>query len=198
MTYCSQCGKKAVVTINGNPLCVDCYLKFQQAVNIQATNLVHEMNYLTDTIESTIGLYGVLPRYKIPQIGVYKGPLTLNNINVDNSIIGSINTGDVKQIDVAMDQIKKSGNDILLKALKEFTESVINTEKLNKNLKNEIIEQISFVTSQSVLLKEKQKTGILRGVLLGIKNIVTPIPSLLTLWDKLQPLLEHIFHIQIM
>jgi len=117
MSSCNQCGKPAIITVDNNPLCVDCYLKFQQAMQIQDTMYVKEMNYLTDMMEATVGLYGVLPKYKIRQPVVYQGPLTFHNIKVDQSVIGSINTGEVQRIDVAMSHIKTSGNEELVKAL---------------------------------------------------------------------------------
>ena len=193
MPSCSQCGKPAIVLVGNNPLCVDCHLKFQQAIQIQNASLMQEINYLTDMMETTVGIYGVLPRYKVPQPMVHQGPLTFHNIKVDRSVIGSINTGEVQRIDVAMSHIKTSGNEELAKALKEFTETVIAEAKLDTELKNQIIEQISFLASQSALPKEKQKSGIVKAVLLGIKYTVSTIATLSPLWDKLQPLLERIF-----
>jgi len=194
MPSCSQCGKPAIISVDNNPLCVDCYLKFQQAMQIQDTMYVKEMNYLTDMMEATVGLYGVLPKYKVRQPVVYQGPLTFHNIKVDQSVIGSINTGEVQRIDVAMSHIKTSGNEEFVKALKEFTEAVITETKLDAELKNQIIEQISFLTSQSALPKEKRKSGIIKAVLPAVKNMVSTMVALSSLWDKLQPLLEHIFN----
>lgn len=193
MPSCSQCGKPAIIRLGHNLLCVDCYLKFQQAIQIQNDSLAQEINYLTDMMEATFGIYGVLPRYKVPQPMVHQGPLTFHNIQVDRSVVGSINTGEVQRIDIAMSHIKTSGNEKLVKALKEFTEAVIAETKLDAELKNQIIEQISFLASQAALPKEKQKSGIVKAVLLGIKHTVSTIVSLSSLWDKLQPLLEGIF-----
>ena len=193
MPSCSQCGKPAIISVDNNPLCVDCYLKFQQAMQIQDTMYVQEMNYLTDMMESTVGLYGVLPKYKVRQPVVHQGSLTFHNIKVDQSVIGSINTGEVQRIDVAMSHIKTSGNEELVKALKEFTEAVIAETKLDAELKNQIIEQISFLTSQSALPKEKRKSGIIKAVLSGVKNMVSTMVVLSSLWNNLQPFLEHIF-----
>ena len=193
MPSCSQCGKPAIISVDNNPLCVDCYLKFQQAMQIQDTMYVQEMNYLTDMMEATVGLYGVLPKYKVRQPVVHQSPLTFHNIKVDQSVIGSINTGEVQRIDVAMSHIKTSGNEQLVKALKEFTEAVIAETKLDAELKNQIIEQISFLTSQSALPKEKRKSGIIKAVLFAVKNMVSTMVTLSSLWNNLQPLLEHIF-----
>ena len=193
MQSCNQCGKPAVVLVGNNPLCVECYLKFQQASKIFYDTLIQEENYLIDMMEATIGLPGVLPRIKTPQPIVYKGPLTFHNIKVDQSVIGAINTGEVKRIDVTMDYIKTSGNNELAQALKEFTQAVIDEKEIEIKMKNEIIEQISFITSQAALPKEKQKTSIVKTVLLAIKDTIFTISSLMLLWGKLQPLLERVF-----
>ena len=43
-----------------------------------------------------------------------------------------------------------------------------------------------------MLPKEKRKSGIVKAVLLGLKDTVSTIASLVVLWGKLQPLLEAI------
>lgn len=193
MAACTQCGKSAIVSVNNNPLCVDCHLKFQQAIRIQNDSLIQTLNYLTDMAEASIGLYGILPRYEVPQPIVHQGPLTFHNIKVDRSVVGSINTGEVQRIYVAMSHIKNSGNEGLVKALKEFTEAVIAETRLDAEAKNQIIEQISFLASRSVLPKEKRKSGIVKAVLLGVKDTISTIASLSHIWDKLQPLFERAF-----
>ncbi len=47
MKKCSQCKKTAIVSIEGNLLCVECYSKFQQANYLSITALTNEMNYVT-------------------------------------------------------------------------------------------------------------------------------------------------------
>jgi len=193
MPSCNQCGKPAVAVVANNPLCVDCLLKLQQAIQIQDARYVQEMNYLIDSMEATVGLYGVLPKYQVPQPIIHQGALTFHNIKVDQSVIGSINTGEAKRIDVCISHIKTSGNKELVKALKDFTEAIIAETKLSNDLKNQILEQTSFLTSQSLLPKEKRKTAIIKAVLPTLKNTVSTIASLSLLWGKLQPLLERIF-----
>ncbi len=175
MSSCLQCGKPAIFRVRGNPLCIDCYLKLQQILEIQDARLVQEMNYLTDEIEAAVGLYGVLPRYNVPQPIFHQGPLTFHNIKVGHSVVGSINTGEVKRIDVAISNIKTSGNEKLVKALKEFTEAVISETKLNAELKNQVFEQISFLASQCGLPKEKQKPSIVKVILSSVRNMVSTI-----------------------
>ena len=191
MPLCNQCGKKpAIYLVGNNPLCMDCYTKLQQTVIQGIPYLQAEINYLTDSIESITGTYGVLPRYKIPQPITTQSALTFNNINVDRSVIGVINTAEVKQIDITMSKIKNSGNEELTKAVKEFTEAVISETKLNNDTKNQIIELISFLTKQSLLNKEKRQNSIIKAVLTHVESLISTIALLLPLWTKLRPLLN--------
>jgi len=116
--------------------------------------------------------------------------LIFNNINVDRSVIGAINTAEVKQIDITMSKIKNSGNEELTKAVKKFTETVISETKLNNDTKNQIIELISFLTKQSLLNKEKRQNSIIKAVLTHVESLISTIALLLPLWTKLRPLLN--------
>ena len=193
MSNCSQCGKPAIVTVGDHPLCVDCNLKFQQAEEINNTFLERRANYLSDQIEATVGLPGILPRYPVRQPAVHQGVLTFNNIKVDNSVIGSINTGNVQSIDVAMSHIKASGNDDLAQEISKFTEAVIKEAAISKELRDDILEQLAFLMSEYGLSKAKRKTSIIKSVLLTIKDTVSTIASLSTAWSKIHPFLERIF-----
>jgi hypothetical protein len=107
MAQCSQCGKPAIISIGGNPLCVDCNLKFEQAQQIEFIRNATVLNNLSAEMEVATGIPGLCPRIEIPKPPpLQQSPVTFNNIRVDSSVIGSINTGQVKQIDVSMDNIK--------------------------------------------------------------------------------------------
>jgi len=123
-------------------------------------------------------------------VSITNSTLIFNNINVDRSVIGAINTAEVKQIDITMSKIKNSGNEELTKAVKEFTEAVISETKLNNDTKNQIIELISFLTKQSLLNKEKRQNSIIKAVLAHVESLISTITLLLPLWTKLRPLLN--------
>lgn len=193
MTQCGQCGKPAVVSVGGNPLCVDCNLKLQQAISLRDARYASEMNYLTEQMESVVGLPGSLPRYQVPQPIIHQGVSHFHNIKVDNSVVGSINTGNVQNIDVTMSQIKAAGDKQLVQSLKAFTEAVINEVKIQKDQKNEIIEQLSFLMTELKAPQETRRKSVIKNVLSAIKDAVSTSTELLTLWDRLFPLLMRIF-----
>jgi hypothetical protein len=124
---------------------------------------------------------------------VHQGPVTFNNIKVDSSVIGSINTGQVKQIDVAMDNIKAEGNEQLVDSLTKFTEAVLAEKALDAKLKSELIEQLSFVTSQCVSPKQLRKPTIIKTVLQQIDKVATKVATLAPLWSPLLTLFQNMF-----
>jgi hypothetical protein len=119
--------------------------------------------------------------------------VTFNNIKVDSSVIGSINTGQVKQIDISMDNIKAGGNAPLVDSLKKFTEAVISEKELNDKTRGELIEQLSFVASQCASPKQVRKPSIVNPVLQEIDKVAMKFASLAPLWTPLLPLLQNMF-----
>jgi len=189
-TPCCQCGKiPAVYQINGSPLCLDCAHKAEQINYMKQQQYMREINYLTAEMESIVGIPGILPRYEMPKptpIIKTQGGLTLNNINISQSVVGSINTGNIGQIDVALTNIKNGGAEETAKIIKEFTEVVLGEQKLNNDIKNEIIEQLSFLANQAAIPEEGQKKSIIGPILNTIKKSIESIPKLLTLFEALK------------
>ena len=193
MSNCSQCGRVAIVKVGDVLLCVDCHLKHQQAIDLHNDRLARQMNYLTEQMEATVGLPGILPRIKTRQPVIQQGDFTLNNIRVDKSVVGAINTGNVQSIDVGMNYIKLSGNTKLAQELSKFTEEVIKEGALSKELKNSILEQLAFLVQECQAPEEKQKKSIIKSVLSNIKDSVVTIEALSKIWEGIKPLLEAMF-----
>jgi len=117
-----------------------------------------------------------------------------NYITISDSVVGSLNLGEIKKIDVSMAVFKKLDNEAIIKPLKELTEAIINEKELDRELKNEILEQLSFLSIQANLQKEQRvKRGIIKPIFDRIKTVISTIPALISLWDKLQPLFDKFF-----
>jgi len=118
--------------------------------------------------------------------------MTLNNISIQNSTIGAINTGNVKTIDVAIGNLGRQGESEAAEALKAFTEAVIVNLQIQTNTKNEVLEQISFLTEQMTTPKEQRRPATIKSVFDGIGKSVVTVTSLVSLWEKVHPLLNHV------
>lgn len=192
MAECNQCGKPAVVAVGGSPLCVACYYKLQQAMRLRDIMLKEEMNFLMAQAEAMTGLYGISPRYEMPAPVIQQGPMNFHNIKVDRSVVGAINTGEVQRIDVALSHISLLGNEELHGALSQFTEAVIASTAISPESKNEILEQIAAIASESLLPKAKRRPGVVKAILAAVSGAVSTIADLASLWGKLEPLLHKI------
>ena len=199
MATCNQCGKPAVQEYNGNPLCVDCLTKlasvFQKQEEIRQREMIILMQQ-EQAIESemyrTVGLTPPPPKYDFTHLQP-PSSYTLHNIKVSDSVIGSVNSGDVEKIDVAMTNIQHSGNTKIADALKSLTETVLECKEITSDLKNELIQNLSFVSQQVSTPQGARKQGVLRSVLAGIKDGVSTVSSLAGLWTKFEPLFKDIF-----
>src|SRR5713101_348517 len=137
MTKCYNCGKPASWIVPGKtediPYCLDCYDKYQRILERQNAQAAQAFNLVADSLEARIGLPGILPRYKTPQPIIHQGPM--NNIKVDGSVVGSINTGQIEKLDVNLSHIRMGGEEALSTALQTFAQAVINEQKINKEEK---------------------------------------------------------------
>jgi hypothetical protein len=108
-------------------LCLDCYIRFRNMQLNEISQIHKEINYLTDHMEKTVGLHGILPRYpeqQPPQL-IQTGGIALNNIHVSNSEIGVLNTGVIENVDSALTVLKQEGNAELAAAVTDLSEAVI-------------------------------------------------------------------------
>jgi len=151
-------------------------------------------NAALDNADAITGVSGGFGRMQIPPPPriVQSGPIVLNNIRVENSTVGVINTGDLKSIDSVVTTAKTAGHEALATALKEFTEAVLISQDLQQEAKNETISQLAFL-SQQVVSKQKQAPSVIRSIIFSIERTINGAASLVTLWpllhDRLRPLL---------
>jgi len=114
--------------------------------------------------------------------------MTFHNIHVQGSVVGAINTGQVQQIDVAIDHIKLGGDQALAQSLAQFAEALLADTELRENDKKEILEQLSFLSVQTATPKDQRKPGMIRSELEGVGKAILGT-ALTALWHHLQPLL---------
>lgn len=191
---CGQCGKPAIAQYEDKIfLCVDCDLKFQQARQIEYARNATELNWLTEQMEYTVGFSGILPRYKIPQPTIHTGPVTNHNIRVDHSVIGAINTGQIKNLNVALDNIQNAGSPDLANALQKLTEAVLGSSELPPEQKAAAVEHLSYIANQAALPKGQRQAAIGTTILEGFERIIRVSSGLLAIWQTVKPLVGQLF-----
>ena len=176
-----------MVSVQGHPLCLNCYAVWQRTILDADRMYKQQINFLLDQAEAATGVYGVMPRYDLADTVVHEGPMTFNNFNVSQSVIGAINTGDAQRIDVSLSQINMGGDNALHNSLAEFTQALINTAELTTATKNELLELLAVIADEAAKPKENRRRSIIKAVLPGIQTAVATASSLMALWEKLHP-----------
>ena len=190
---CSQCDRLAVFYYGEVGLCVDHHLKMQQALYLQVSMLAAQLNYLNSELESGSGGLMRLPRINIPPTTFAEGNVTFNNINVAGSNIGAINTGTIKNLDTSITIIENQGNSDLAVAVTELTEAVIKSNEIGNSVKDEINQQLELLVSQVTLDQQSRSMGVIKSLLAGTRNSVSVVASLLTIWDRVEPIFKSAF-----
>ena len=193
---CHQCEKPAMFLVGEEgsrvPLCLDCNLKLVQTVAAQNDMLVEQMNYLTDAREATSGLSGILPR--IPRRNVVQiGDITLNNIKVDRSVIGVLNTGTIQTVDSAVTALRGSGEEALGSAITELSQAILSTPDVPDDVKTQMLEILSFLSTEATAPKEKRRATTMRTLWERLASLISDVDKLIQTWDRVGPILKLAF-----
>jgi hypothetical protein len=195
---CSQCEKPAIGEVGGVWLCVNCYTKLQTAhtqAQVAQTemlrNLMAMQNQAAAEMESVVGLPGLLPRIKIPPMP--PAPVTLNNIKFDNSVVGAVNTGFVRDIEVNLTHLHNDGNEKATDALKALTEAILRDPSVDTTHKNDLVEQIAFLSEQAVLAAKDRKSGLIKRTLGTLTQAAGTVTAMGGAWQAAEPILKSLF-----
>jgi len=183
---CSQCNKPAVM----GGLCVDHYFRLQHAIYLQYSMAAAQYNVIEEQISAGTG--GLMPpkRIIIPPPPSLGDNYTFNNISVAESDIGAINTGTAANIDASITIMQNQGNNELAVAITELTQAIIDSKEIEQAAKNEIAEQLQFLVAQVTAEPSNRSLGLVKGILIGIRNTISTATSLLAIWDKIEPLIK--------
>ncbi|HTV29450.1 MAG TPA: hypothetical protein VMF32_16870 [Xanthobacteraceae bacterium] len=188
---CGQCGKPAIYQQSGVPLCVDCYYRFTVAQTLQFRMNAAMANHAMDQMDAISGIPLSGGRIALPPIP--QPPFTLNNIKLDNSVVGAINTGTVKTIDVNLTHLHNAGNDRARDALAKLTEAIASSDALDPKQKNEMAEQVAFLSEQAVAAAKDRKPGVIKATLDALNQGAGAVTAIAGAWNVAEPLVRQIF-----
>jgi hypothetical protein len=163
-------------------------------VQQQNNQLSHMINYLTTQADAVAGLPGVLPRIPVPRPAPPPvSNTTVNQIKIDNSVIGTVNTGTVDRIEVHMDHISQSGNEEVAGAIKELTEAVAKDTELDTKLKNRLLEWIDLLASEATKPKQSRVSGLVQSLLTSLNTLLSKTQVAFEVWSRIKTVLEGFF-----
>ncbi len=177
-------------TVSGWPLCLHCFSKIQQMEAQQQADRMVMMNYLLDSIDQTTGIPSSA-RFRVPQPVINNRPVIqqknmTNNIKIDNSVVGAVNTGTINSLNQSLNTVDPK----LANALKLFSESVLVAAELDDKEKTAVLENAAFVTEQVGIPADTRKTSMIRNAYQAIRETVSVSASLTTIWRAIGPVLK--------
>ena len=115
--------------------------------------------------------------------------MTFHTINVSRSVVGAINTGTVRQMEVALNHIHMTnGNPELETALKKFAEDVLAEGALTIDAKNEILQQLTALAEEIAKPNESRMMGVIKAFVVSIAANIASSP-LVAHWQNIMHLL---------
>jgi hypothetical protein len=120
-------------------------------------------------------------------------PFTLNNIRVERSTVGAINTGEVAKIDVSITVLQQAGNKDISEALKSLTQAIIDASDMPKDSKSQTLDQVAYLSEQATAASKDRKPGMIRAAFSAITQTATTVSAVATAWSVAEPILRAYF-----
>jgi hypothetical protein len=192
---CGNCGKPAIVEMEGLPVCIDCEFKFQQTRYMQFAQNAAMLNHSSRELGMMVGMPHLANEIEIPPAPV--PPLHYNNqvVSVTGGVVGSINFGNVQEIKVKIEALTQSGEVGLADALASLTNIILNHDDMGEAAKDELLEKVAFLTDQAAAAPSDRKPGIIKTVVTALKEGASTLKTVADAWGALEPLLKGHFGI---
>ncbi|HET6841757.1 MAG TPA: hypothetical protein VFK06_08735 [Candidatus Angelobacter sp.] len=122
---------------------------------------------------------------------------TNTTIHIENSSIANLNLGSqIGTITASLNQVVEGDQSQkeFAQALQEFTQAVIRAS-LSDADKKEVVETLSLLATEATRKPEERSKGILKAAVAWIPSVVSTATQLVTLWDKVTPIIRAYFNI---
>ena len=171
------------------PLCLDCYFKFSQIQQQQLENNERMINYWSDEMAAQVGMPPMGPRFPQRPRPVHVGGVKLNNISVNNSVVGTINTGSLGSVDQSISALVQLGEPAMAEAIKSLSEAVLRSADLTQNQRNELVEILSVLAKEASTPKESRRGAVAQTLLDKAMKITSLANDMTDVCQKWWPVL---------
>lgn len=198
MKKCQHCERPATVRItNGHGelyLCLDCNVKLEHAETLEFQRTAQLFNLVAAEYEAASGLPGLVPRLPVPHFHTLPvGNMNVNNINVDNSVIGVLNAGSIETVNNAVTALRQSGAEGIASAISKLAQSVIDCANADNQKKNQIVELLSVIADEARKPKQERRLTVIRSLITDLATTFSGLAGLSHLWQQYSPMIVAYF-----
>ena len=184
---CYQCPKPAMYKVSDQniPLCLDCYFKFSQINQRELENHERMINFAIDEMDAIVGFGPSSPRFPPRPQPVLISGVEMNNISVNNSVVGTINTGSIGTVDQSISALIQLGDPQSAEAFKSLTEAILQSGDLTRNQRNELIEILSVLSKEAATPPQTRENSVAHTLLdkaIKISSVANDITDICQKW----------------
>lgn len=194
---CSQCDNRAMYqVVDNHPLCLRCYSQFIETNTNQIRVLAALGNQAIDNMEAIAGL-PLGGRLHIPPSSptINTGQTTYNNIQVDKSVVGSINTGSIRELDIMIGAMREEDNQELASVFQDLTHAILKAKEadLEQSDKDSALEFLLFLSEEAFTPETDRRSRIGKAAISKLEQILSNVGSIASVWSAAKPYLDALF-----
>jgi hypothetical protein len=192
---CHQCERPAIYRFvdDGPGFCLACADTLQSIADRRQSVADRQflqnaamLNLSMDEMDTIGGIRVCGPRIPVADIArAIGGKSTLNNITINGSNVGVLNTGDrvnLERIDAAITLSKNTDAEAIAAHLQRLTQRVVDTDELDAPRKREVLDLVEALAEQIV---RQRKPSIVKSLIGSIERAVHGAASLVTIVEGL-------------
>jgi hypothetical protein len=191
---CHQCEKVVFYLLKDNVgVCLDCYHKMTQINNIKFIQHIALANKAADDLDMIAGMKitgGRVPVAALAMAARGADRNVYNNIKINNSTIGIINTGDLAKIDAVITLTKETDIEQIGQKLMELTQAILDSKENQDIEKQELIDLVRSIAEQ---VQSGRKKSVILSLFKGIEERIQTISAAIPIYQTMKPLIEALF-----
>jgi hypothetical protein len=129
------------------------------------------MNQAMDQMDSITGIPLGGGRIPVAALaGAMTKGATYNNIHINNSQVGVLNTGDLARIDAVITLTKDTDVEPIGKAITALTQALIDSKEIDEKGKKDLLDLVQSLAEQIVGAQGARKPPVIMSLLRGIEE----------------------------
>jgi hypothetical protein len=163
----------------------------QSIVDRQFIQNAAMMNMAMDDMDAAVGFSAGGGRVPIREIALaMTGKTVLNNINITNSSVGVVNTGDLARIDAAITITKHTDVEAVGAHIQRLTQAIIDASQLDAANKREMLDLVQSLADQVI---RERKSSVIKALLKSIEERAQGVAAILEIVQGLAAAVRGVF-----
>lgn len=190
---CYQCERPAMYRMGDQaiPLCLHCFRLASDISNIEFLKAAAMSNQALDDMDAIIPVGPTTGKIPVAELAraMQKGS-TYSHIQIANSQVGLVNTGDIEKIEAAITLAQGSDAETVGQQLKLLTEAILASAEIDQETRQELVQLIQALSGE--VIRERKKP-VAKALLDSIREKTSGVVELAKQAGDLAEAIKQIF-----